>query len=163
MTEYEKKRLKLSRITAIAVILMLAVLLVLAVSLWSLVYSYESRVDKIVTDLETVTAQLSQLDVEHMVVTLNGLSQQLGEADLTDMAATLNSLSRQLESIPWAEIAANINGLAVTGQESLTQVEENLTKAMESLNSMDFETLNKAIADLQAVVEPLAKLMDRFS
>lgn len=162
MTEYEKKRLKLARITTMAVLAMLVVLLVLAVSLWSMVYSYETRIDRIVTDLESVTVQLAQLDVEHMVTTLNGLSQELGEADLAGIVATLDSLSRQLESIPWAEVAANINGLAVTAQESLTQVEENLAQAMESLSSLDFETLNKAITDLQAVVEPLAALAERF-
>ena len=162
MTDYEKKRLTLARITTAAVVIMLAVLLITAVMLWATVIRYENRIDQIVTDLETVTAQLGALNVEHIVTTLNGLSEQLSETDIQNIVTTLDSLTRQLESIPWTEVAGNINGLAVTAQESLGQVEENLTEAMDALNSLDIEKLNEAISDLQAVVEPLANLAERF-
>lgn len=143
MSEYEIKRLKLARITTIAVVSILAIVLIAAAVLCITLVRYESRVDQIVTDLETVTAQLSQADVGNMV-------------------ETLESLTAQLESIPWTEVAENINGLAVTAQESLWQVEQNLGDAMDSLNSLDIEKLNKAIGDLQAVIEPLARFAGRF-
>ena len=59
-------------------------------------------------------------------------------------------------------MADNINGLAVTAQESLGQVEEGLGDAIAALNTLDIEKLNKAIADVQTVIEPLAKLAGRF-
>lgn len=143
MSEYEVKRLRLARITTVAVVAILVVVLVVAAVLCITLLRYESRVDQIVTDLEAVTAQLSQVDVG-------------------DMAASLENITRQLESIPWTEVADNINGLAVAAQESLWQVETGLSGALNSLNSLDIEKLNKAIADLQAVIEPLAKLAGRF-
>lgn len=144
MSEYEVKRLKLARITTVAVAAILVIVLLVAAVLCITLLRYENRVNQIVTDLETVTAQLSQ-------------------ADVGEMAATLNSLTEQLESIPWTEVADNINGLAVTAQESLWQVETGLSGALDSLNTLDIERLNEAIADLQAVIEPLAKLAERFS
>ena len=162
MSEYEIKRLRLARITTVAVVALLLVALMAFASLCIVVGRYESRVDQIVTDLETVTAQLGQLDVEHLVTTVNGLSQELEDADIQNIVATLDSLSRQLESIPWSEVADNINGLAVTAQESLGQVEESLGGAMAALNTLDIEGLNKAITDLQTVIEPMAKLAERF-
>ena len=162
MTEYEKKRLQLARITTVAVVAILVVALIAAAALLITLIRYENRIDRIVSDLETVTAQLALLDVEHLVGTLNGVSQELAEADIQSIIASLQSLSEQLDSIPWTEVADNINGLAVTAQESLGQVEENLTEAMDALNSLDIEKLNEAISDLQAVVEPLANLAERF-
>ncbi len=162
MTEYEIKRLRLARITTVAVAAILVLAIMCFASLCITVTRYESRIDRIVTDLETVTAQLGQLDVEHLVTTVNDLSAELEDTDIQSIVSTLESLSLQLESIPWAEVADNINGLAVTAQESLGQVEEGLTDAMESLNTLDIEKLNKAIADLQTVIEPLASLAQRF-
>ena len=162
MSEYEIKRLRLARITTVAVVALLLVALMAFVSVCIVVGRYESRVDQIVTDLETVTAQLGQLDVEHLVSTVNGLSAELAEADIQNIVSTLDSLSAQLESIPWTEVADNINGLAVTAQESLGQVEEGLGDAIAALNTLDIEKLNKAIADLQTGIEPLAKLAGRF-
>jgi len=43
------------------------------------------------------------------------------------------------------------DNLVATGQTSLEQT-------MEKLNSIDFKTLNQAIADLSKVIEPLAKI-----
>ena len=54
-----------------------------------------------------------------------------------------------LESVDWEGMAASIEEVAETGQESMVS-------AMEMLETIDLETLNRAIADLQAIIEPLA-------
>ena len=162
MSEYEVKRLRLAKITTVAVVAILVLAIMCFAALCITVIRYESRIDRIVTDLETVTAQLGELDVEHLVTTVNDLSAELEDTDIQSIVATLESLSLQLENIPWAEVADNINGLAVTAQESLGQVGDELADAMAALNSLDIDKLNKAISDLQAVIEPLASLAQRF-
>ncbi len=81
-----------------------------------------------------------QLVLQHAESTLTELEQitvQLAEADLQGMVA-------------------NVDQLVTTSQSG---VEETLTK----LNSLDFDTLNKAIKDLAAVIQPLAKLSNIFA
>lgn len=67
----------------------------------------------------------------------------------------LESTTDQLASMDLQTMVSDVDALVVTGQQSLEQT-------MEKLNSIDIATLNKAIADLAAVVEPLAKLADLF-
>ena len=45
----------------------------------------------------------------------------------------------------------------------LTENAQSLTDAVEKMNSIDFEGLNKAIQDLQDAVGPFASFMNRFS
>ena len=52
-------------------------------------------------------------------------------------------------------MVSNVDGLVTTGQQSLEA-------SMEKLNSVDFETLNKAITDLAAVTESLSKVTRIF-
>jgi hypothetical protein len=49
----------------------------------------------------------------------------------------------------------DVDSLVATAQESLEQT-------MQNLNTIDFQTLNKAIEDLSKVVEPMSKLMKVF-
>lgn len=162
MTEFEKKQLKYSRILTMAVVALLVIVLLTAAVLLGTLFRYNSRIDRIVTDLETVTTQLGQLDVEHLVATVNDFSDELADVDVESIVSSLESLTQQLDAIPWAEVAENINGLAVTAQESLGQVEKSLGGAITALNTLDIEKLNQAIGDLQAVIEPLAAFANRF-
>ena len=73
-----------------------------------------------------------------------------------DMVMTdLEQTARSLAALDLEAMADNVNSLAVYAQESLHQT-------MEKLNTIDFETLNKAIEDLAKVIEPLANLVDKF-
>jgi hypothetical protein len=49
----------------------------------------------------------------------------------------------------------DVDSLVATAQECLEQT-------MQNLNTIDFQTLNKAIDDLAKVVEPMSKLMNVF-
>ena len=78
---------------------------------------------------------------------------------LEQMQTVLGNLEQttaQLASIDLEGMITNVDSLVATGQQGLEQT-------MGKLNSLDLDTLNKAIADLAKVVEPLAKLISRFS
>lgn len=74
----------------------------------------------------------------------------LGNLEVT----TAQLVQMDLESLE--SVVTNVDALVATGQESLEQT-------MEKLNALDFETLNRAIQDLAAVVEPLAKFFSAFN
>ena len=67
----------------------------------------------------------------------------------------LEQTARTLASLDLEGLAANVDSLTVLAQESLQQT-------MDKLNTIDFETLNKAIEDLAEVIEPLAKFFGMF-
>ena len=54
------------------------------------------------------------------------------------------------------DLVGNVDSLAINAQDSLKQT-------MTKLGAINFETLNKAIEDLAAVVEPLAKFFNVFN
>ena len=67
----------------------------------------------------------------------------------------LEQTSYQLSQVDLQGMVSNVDGLVTTGQQSLEA-------SMEKLNGVDFEALNKAIKDLEAVIEPLAKMTKVF-
>ena len=67
----------------------------------------------------------------------------------------LEQTAYQLSQVDLQGMVSNVDGLVTTGQQSLEA-------SMEKLNGVDFEALNKAIKDLAAVIEPLAKMTKVF-
>ena len=86
-----------------------------------------------------------------MLPQVNDLLGQM-ETVMTDLEQTV----RRLSALDLESMVANANSLAVVAQESLQQT-------MEKMNTVDFETLNKAIEDLSKVIEPLAKFFGMFN
>ncbi len=77
---------------------------------------------------------------------------------ISQMQAVLSGLeetSEQIAALDLESMVNNVDSLAVYAQQSLQQT-------MDKLNTIDFETLNKAIEDLAKVIEPLAELVDKF-
>ncbi len=86
----------------------------------------------------------------------------------------LSSVKSAAESVE--EAAEILDELKVSAEESLRSVEtmtgsatkmieentKNVEDAFNNFNSIDFETLNKAISDLSEVVEPLARFASNF-
>lgn len=69
----------------------------------------------------------------------------------------LGNLARVTEDLSDADLPGlidNLNGL-------VTESGAGIQEAMETLGAVDIETLNEAIGDLQAIVEPLARLFGR--
>jgi len=80
------------------------------------------------------------------------------DAVVSQMQTVLGNLEKttqELSSLDLSSMMDGIDTLVSSGQEGLQQT-------MEKLNTLDIETLNKAIKDLAAVVEPLAKVSNMF-
>ena len=67
----------------------------------------------------------------------------------------LETATAQLSVVDFSGMIADVEALVTTAQQSLDQT-------MNKLNTIDFQTLNKAIDDLAKVVEPMSKLMNVF-
>lgn len=78
---------------------------------------------------------------------------------VTQMQTVLGNLettTQELAALDLGSMMDGIDTLVASGQEGLAQT-------MEKLNTIDIDTLNKAIKDLAAVVEPFAKLINRLT
>lgn len=94
------------------------------------------QAETVLTSLEAVTGQLEgQMDV--ILTNLDEVTQELAQADLAGMVE-------------------NVDTLATTSQSAVGH-------AAEKLDTIDLDTLNKAIADLADVVEPLARFFNVFN
>lgn len=157
------EKLEKLKIGLLAGILAVLVLFTLGtgVILWE-IKTYADTAGEVINRLNQVSAALDDLDTDRMVATANEVTKALDEAKLEEMVDALNQVSVQLAQVDWEAMGANINNLAVQAQESLARADEAMAKAMETIDEMDIETLNAAIRDLQAAVEPLAKLSHLF-
>jgi len=69
----------------------------------------------------------------------------------------LGNLAQVTEELEAADLPGLIDGLDDLVMESKDGIQE----AMDTLGDVDIDTLNEAIGDLQAIVEPLARLFGR--
>ena len=76
-------------------------------------------------------------------------------AQTQSVLGNLETTSQQLASMDLEGMIADVDALVVSGQAGIEQ-------SMEKLNAVDFEALNKAIQDLSDVIDPLAKIANRF-
>lgn len=103
------------------------------------------RISQVVEQAGNATMQAEQI-----------ARQAKGLADQAQTVLTnLETVSRDLAEADLAGMVENVDKLVVTSQDGVTQ-------ALEKINTMDIEALNKAIANLSAVVEPMAKFFKIF-
>lgn len=67
----------------------------------------------------------------------------------------------KLDEVAEGLAETDLPGLIKRTDGLLTDSGEGLQEALEKVNAIDIETLNKAIGDLQAIVAPLARLFGR--
>ncbi len=161
MEKREKDVLYYEKLRTIFLGAILAVLLALLIGALAVTMSfrrYTSQIRTIVDRMETVSAQLEELDVEKLVRTTNELSDVLDAAKIDDIVTSLHDVSNELSEVEWKELATNVNELAEAAQESINDVKVSLDKVKE----LDFETLNQSIRDLSKVIEPLANFAKRL-
>lgn len=115
--KYAKKQYRMTQISAAANLLVLAIVIYVVVSLLPKVNTTLRNLNYIMEDLQTVSSQLAEVDLEGMV---NNVDTLVNESN--------NSLN----------------------------------DAMRKLNSIDFDTLNDAIKNLNDTVEPFANFFNRF-
>lgn len=92
-----------------------------------------------------------------LAITVNREIKQLsGTFDEIDkVAVSLGVVSEQLQSIDWISLEQNINDTALTAQKSMNE-------AARTIEAIDIASLNQAISDLQAAVEPFVKITEPF-
>lgn len=76
-------------------------------------------------------------------------------AQAETVLTNLETVTNDLADADLAGMVENVDGLVTATQEGLTQ-------ALEKINTMDIDALNKAIGNLSAVVEPMAKFFGAF-
>ena len=76
-------------------------------------------------------------------------------AQMENVLGNLEVVTKELTTVDFAGMVEGVNALVATGQ---TGLEETVAK----LNAIDFEALNKAIATLTEVIDPLAKFFKVF-
>ena len=76
-------------------------------------------------------------------------------SQMQTVLGNLESATAQLSVVDFSGMIGDVEALVTTAQESLEQT-------MGKLNSIDFDTLNKAIEDLSKVVEPMSRLISVF-
>lgn len=74
---------------------------------------------------------------------------------------TLDGMDALAETADAALVAAN--SAAEAADKLVADNADAVTEAMEKLNAVDFDTLNRAIKDLADIVEPLARVSNLFN
>lgn len=97
------------------------------------------KVNQLLPQIQGITAQMQGV--------LGNMEQAAGQLAALD----IRGIAENVETL-----VGNVDMLAVSAQDSLKQT-------MTKLNTIDFETLNKAIEDLSAVIQPLADFFGMFS
>lgn len=145
--------------TRLAVLLCAAVMVVLAavgLSLKSQVEDLKPQLKSTLTQLDDITAELSSPEVRELLDNAAYISGQLTEVDWQEISRQLAQVAEELGSVDWESMTGNISDLAQSAQTSLES-------AMTAIDQLDIQGLNKAITDLTAVIEPLAKVMRKLS
>lgn len=88
--------------------------------------------------------------VYHFLPQVSGIVGQM-----QTVLGNLEQTTGQLAAMDLTGMVSDVDALVVTGQSTLEQT-------MEKLNAIDFETLNQAIEDLAAVVEPMSRFLNVF-
>ena len=130
-----KKQNRLNRLIVVMLAVMVAALVitcVVVVQNANQISQTMVKVDQIVDDISVPTAELA-------------------EVNWNEITTELETITRELSAVDWEKLSTDIGETAVQAQESMKV-------AGEAVEAMDIETLNEAIADLKAIVEPLAKL-----
>jgi len=113
--------------------------------------------------MKILTGMMAAL-ILFLVVSITSLSskimQTLGSFNsvLSDLEVITSDLRDTLESTDLTGMLNNANGMIEDVGDNLTKSIEGLQDALKKINSINFKSLNTAIADLQKVVSPLAKL-----
>lgn len=122
-----------------------AALLVCSLVMTAAVAGTAKQMMAVVTPMQEVASQVQDVasqvhdmagQAETIMDNMEAVTQELADADLGTMVENVNVLTQESQSV--------------------------VSDAMEKLDAIDIDTLNKAITDLADVVEPLAKVSKLF-
>ena len=140
-----------SRRQMISSVAVLVIALIAAVGILLIVPKALTMMDdatKLMSDAQSSVKKLDDL-IEDTTESMEKVTTMLDE-----IQPTVEGLDQTMSGID--TMVGGVNSL-------LTSNSENLAEAIGKLNGIDFETLNKAIADLEATVQPLANFFGAFN
>ena len=104
---------------------------------------------------------------KQLVAVIAPLEDAVGQVE--DVAAQVNNMTGQaeiimdnMETVTQTLADADLGGMVENVNTLTTDSQSAVTEAIEKLDAIDIDTLNKAIRDLSDVVEPLAKVSNFF-
>ena len=135
LEEYSRQQLKYTRLQCLFSLICLICCLAVVV----LVMMAIPRVEGMVVEAEAILGNLETT------------TQELAGMDVSALAGQMQSLLGNVDSL-----VSNVDSLVSTNQDGLVET-------LEKINAIDFASLNKAIKDLSAVIEPLANFFKAFN
>lgn len=111
------------------------------------------KVNQLMPELNAVVTQM-QIVLGSMEDVANDLTQLDMQSIVRNVEALVGDIGGLVGNVE--DLVGNVDSLAINAQDSLKQT-------MTKLGAINFETLNKAIEDLAAVVEPLARFFNVFN
>ena len=120
----------------------------------------QAKTSKIQTATGSVLMLIVAVALIVLSVQVGGVLEQANSAidEITVLTTELNTI---LEESQITELLNNANTLIEESGDALTKALEDVDEALKTVNKIDIDTLNSAIADLQKVIEPLARLFGR--
>lgn len=117
----------------------------------------QTRTSKIQTGVVCVLMLIVAVALLMLSIQVGGLLEEANSA-IDEITVLTKELNTVLEESHITELLNNANGLIEESGDALTKALEDVDEALNTVGQIDIETLNSAIADLQKVVQPLAKL-----
>ncbi len=120
----------------------------------------QAKTSKIQTATVSVLMLIVAVALLVLSVQVGGVLEQANSAidEITVLTTELNTI---LEESQITELLNNANALIEESGDALTKALEDVDEALGTVSQIDIETLNSAIADLQKVIQPLAKLFGK--
>lgn len=120
----------------------------------------QAKTSKIQTATVSVLMLIVAVALLVLSVQVGGVLEQANSAidEITVLTTELNTI---LEESQITELLNNANALIEESGDALTKALKDVDEALGTVSQIDIETLNSAIADLQKVIQPLAKLFGR--
>ncbi len=82
--------------------------------------------------------------------------------EITGIAGQVETVLTNLETVTEDLAAADLESLVTDVDSLVASSQEGVQGALEKINAIDIDTLNRAIHDLAEVIEPLAKMANIF-
>ena len=148
MAKAEREASRRQLISSVAVLVIACIVAAAVLLIVPKVFTLFDDAQKLMSDVQGSVKKLDDL------IDDTGESMEKASAMLDEIAPTVEGLDQTMGGIN--TMVDGINSLVTTNS-------ENLAEAIAKLNGIDFETLNKAIADLEATVQPLANFFGAFN
>ena len=148
---YAKRQSIFSLCTAVLCLILVIVILVWGVKFVPTVEKLANEATELVENTNGLIKD-TQTIVDEAVEVLDQATDMIDQTAI--VVDNVENITADLAAVDIQGMMDNVNSLVVTSEASMEE-------AVEKIEDIDFDSLNQAIQDLQAVVEPLSKLFKK--